>query len=89
MSIPPRRALVIAATLLLAAAMVGVLALRRMHDDVRHVASRMLGCPPEQIEVDALEGGDVERYRVRGCGAAGIMSCEPSDPVCFIVPEEQ
>ena len=78
----------IAATLLFVAAALGVLALRRMHDDVRRVASRVLGCPPEQIDVEPLEGGDVERYRVRGCGAGGIMSCEPTDPVCFIVPEE-
>jgi hypothetical protein len=78
----------IGATLLLGAALLGVWALRHLHDDVRRVASHLMGCPADEIEVEALGGGDVERYRVKGCGGGGIMSCEPSDPVCFIVPED-
>lgn len=84
----PRRLLPIALTLLVAALLGGVWALRHMHDDVRRVASHLMGCPAEEIEVERLDGGDVERYRVQGCGGGGIMSCEPSDPVCFIVPED-
>jgi hypothetical protein len=86
--VSPRRLLPIAVTLLVAALLAGLWTLRHMHDDVRRLASRLMGCPADNIEVEALDGGDVERYRVKGCGGGGIMSCEPSDPVCFIVPEE-
>jgi hypothetical protein len=84
---PPQRVTIIGATLLLAAVAVGLFALRHRHDDVRRNAGRLMGCAASEVEVERLPGDGVERYRVQGCGGGGIMTCKPTDPVCFIVPE--
>ena len=83
----PRRLLLVGCSLLLAMAVIAAIGLRHLHDDVRRVASRLLGCPADEIDVEVLDAADVERYRVSGCGGGGIMTCAPNDPVCFIVPE--
>lgn len=69
------------------AAAVGVFILRHLHDDVRRIASRLLACPPGEIEIEALTATEVERYRVQGCGGGGVMTCEPGGSLCSIVPE--
>lgn len=83
------RTLVTMVGLLLAAAVVAAFVLlRTMEADARQKAARMLGCPVDEVEVEARRLGDIENWRVEGCGVRGTLVCAPTDAGCFIVPDE-
>lgn len=75
-------------TLVVAVVGGGLLVQRWLEHDARAVASRLTGCPIDQLEVESIASGDVERWRIDGCGTRGTLTCEASDSTCFIVPDE-
>ena len=65
---------------------VALLVRRAAEQDARTTAARLLGC--SAVDVKWVSLGDTEHWRVEGCGMRGILVCEPSDPGCFIVPDD-
>jgi hypothetical protein len=59
---------------------------RRAEQDARATAARLLGC--KAVDVKWVSLGDTEHWRVEGCGMRGILVCEPSNPGCFIAPDD-
>jgi hypothetical protein len=59
---------------------------RALESDARRTAERLLGCPTD--DVAWVTFGVTDRWRVEGCGVRGLLVCEPTDPGCFVVPED-
>lgn len=86
--LPLSRTPLVVGTVVVAIVGGGLLVSRWLDHDARALASRLLQCPYEQVEVQSVESGDVERWRVEGCGTRGTMMCEPTDAGCIVVPDE-
>lgn len=65
----------------------GFVMFRAMHREARALASRLTGCPADEIEVEMLQLGDTDTWHVHGCGITGVLTCEPTDAGCIIVPD--
>lgn len=55
--------------------------------EARDLASRLTGCPAADITVEMMHFGDTESWHIDGCGIRGTLTCEPTDPGCYIVPD--